>query len=1242
MKHPSLGRHGRRFLLCGGAASAALMSAGAVHSQSLGNDACGPLVEGVAICEPRDYPDGIHYGGEYPGDITVRLEDGTVVETDQGRPAVHVVTQGGAISIEGAGATLTTHNASGVAAYVEGAGDVRVKVGDVTAISDNTGTTLRGVDTWTDHGDTVIDVGHVRTSGDYATGISAGSVSGAIKIQAKSVETDGYMADGIFARSGGSIAINAGQIQTAGDESRGIVVDGGVGMISIKADSVVTAGFASDGVVATGGGLMVIDVKEIRGDGDYIWGVNAFNGVIDPSGQIISDYTGVSVGKIDLKGAHNIGVNLGSWAKAEAVIDDLTINGDFGIGAMVTGIEGARLMVGSARFTGENTGGLGAESDRDAYVSVGSLVSENGFGVLAYGKYGTAYVDAGSIDVGGHEAIGISAGSLEGGALVRARDVTTRGWKSVGIAATAFRGSVQVYAGGVTTFGDESSGILAAGKDVVVSVSGPVETSGLLSDGVRAVSTLGDAVVVASAGVTTRGDASHALRAVGRYGVTDIGAHDDVTTFGAASHGVFGGGESGDVRIAANRIVTSGEGSHGVNARTYYAELYQGMPETPSETLLNGDIDIRVVDVAVTGAGSIGISARGRGDANLLVGDVSSRHHLAIESDMIGDIALDLRGAARSELGSAVLLKGGNVDARISAGARIQGAVDGLLLTAGSRCVLPNPDDGKSPNPCPNPGDDEGYHNDPEKLQPILRDGEAAVNNAGVIVGGTGHAIRLTHGRLALTNTGRILGSLSLAGEDDRFDNAGLFEMSKDSDFGDGVDLLRNTGIVALAEGKVANILALRNLERFENAGLVDLRNGAIGDQLTISGDFAGQEGSTVALDIDLAKGVADRLVIGGAATGKTGLIFKGDYSVATLGGLDGLVVVETGAGSDADAFSLAPGAGDLGFVGHSLSYDAANRRYALHSAASAAAYRQVGLLQALDGVWTASSDLVGSQNVRSRDAAFDGSPQGGFWFAAQAGESNRDWDAAMVGGGDVDLGYSQDHQGAQFGYERVVSENVRAGVTAGYGQSSLDFSGSSDSFDVSSYNLGAYAGIVRGAVFANVLLKYDQHSAELTSTALTRKVDLDGSTWGLDVEGGYRLGKPTLFFEPLVALRWTTSKSDDLISGAQSLLFKDAEDLSGRLGFRLGGARALAGGDQLSFYGGATVVHSFGDDYHLTLASGNRQSVEAERVETWGQGVVGLSYRSERGLETFAEGQGDVGSGYDAMSARIGMRIRF
>jgi len=848
----------------------------------------------------------------------------------------------------------------------------------------------------------------------------------------------------------------------------------------------------------------------------------------------------------------------------------------------------------------------------------------------------------GTVDVGGVFVLGVGAGSIGGDATVIADDVTTRGYGSKAISAQAFLGAVRVEAGKVTTLGDNARAIDAYGKTVLVTTRGSIETTGSGSEGVLAATTFGDAQVITAGSVTTRGDFSTGVWALGRYGVADIRATGPITTAGEEAYGIRAGGESGEVRVVADRVVTSGNRADGIHARTRFVEIYAGQPDVSIPPPFTGDIDVRASSVAVTGAEAIGVSARGLRDARLLLGDVSSRQDLAIEADMIRNVALDLRGVARSERGTAVSLKGEGLDVVLGASARIEGAVDGLVLQAGARCLLPEPSDGRTPNPCPNPDDDYNFPGRPVLQQPVLAGGVATVANRGVIAGGSGHAIRQTHGRIALTNTGQILGSLSLAGADDRFDNAGLWEFTRDSDFGGGSDVVRNTGVVALSKAASPITVALRNLARFENAGLVDLRNGAIGDRLTVSGDFVGQAGSVVALDVDLAKGLADRIIIGGAATGSTILTFKGDASTATLGGLDGLIVVESGLGSSASAFTMADGAGDLGFVGHSLSYDAVTRRFALESKASAAAYRQVGLLQALDGVWSASTETVTAQAAALRDAALSGTPQGGVWFTLHGGESSRDWDVTATGGEGIGLDYDQTRQGGQFGYDRVFGGRVTAGVTAGYSRSTLEFDAAVDSVDVSSFNLGAYAGLTRGSAFLSALVKYDHHAAEITSEALTREVELDGSTWGVDVEAGYRFGDSGLFVEPLAAVRWSTGTADDLVSGAQTLAFDDAEDVSARLGFRVGGATTLSGGDRIRVYGGANVVHSFGDDYGITLVSGGRQSVEADRVETWGQGNLGVSYETARGLETFAEGQGEVGSGYDGLSARVGMRIRF
>ncbi len=117
---------------------------------------------------------------------------------------------------------------------------------------------------------------------------------------------------------------------------------------------------------------------------------------------------------------------------------------------------------------------------------------------------------------------------------------------------------------------------------------------------------------------------------------------------------------------------------------------------------------------------------------------------------------------------------------------------------------------------------------------------------------------------------------------------------------------------------------------------------------------------------------------------------------------------------------------------------------------------------------------------------------------------------------------------------------------------------------------------------------------------------------------------------------------ADDLVNGIQRIAYEDGEDLVALAGFRLGGGRALAGGSHLSFHGGVSVLHSTGDDHAVVLTAGESERLTAERVGTWGQGVFGVTWRSGAGLETFAEGQGDLGSDYDAFAGRVGLRLRF
>lgn len=1242
MTRPFMAGNGSRLALTAGVAAAALtLAAGQARAQVHPNDACGAPVDGVVTCSADNrYDNGVWYGGEMTTDVFIRLEDGVFIAPVDYRAGLHTVTQNAGITYDGAGASVTTRNATAVSALVEGAGDIFIRMGDVSAVSDGE-TGADGVATFNHEGTTVIEVDRVSTVGDYARGISAESLIGDITVRAGSVETRGAYAEGVVVSTDGAIRIDVGSVTTNGELALGVVADGGLGSIWITADTVDTTGFAADGVTAFGAGPIAVSVNQIRGEGDYVWGVRVGNGGFDADGNAYFGDTQISVGSINLVGDNNQGVHLDTLGSGFVSVGDISIEGANGAGVAVTADGGATVYVGSLQLSGENTVGVAiATRDGLALADVGSVTSDRGGGVVVQSEAGSAQANVRFADVGGDFTYGVAAASQSGNASARADEVVTRGYNAQALYVSSLFGSVQGVLGSAVTYGDISRGVFATGREARVTVTGAISTSGLASEGVLVRATSGDADVFAAGPVGTLGDQAVGLSVDSSYGATRVRTAGPVTTRGLEAHGIFGLGQHGDTLIAADSVVTSGDGADGIRARTRFEELQGG--DFPPPFAFDGDIEVSVRRVEVSGAGSMGVSARGLGDARLTVGDALAYDSFALDANMIGAARIDLHGTARSTLGTAISAQGESVALTIGAGARVEGGVDGLVLAAGARCVLPNTGQAGWVNPCPNPGYDQLPFETPFPPQPFGLGGVATVANAGVVVAGSGHAVRITDGALSLRNTGQIFGSLSTAGGDDRFENAGLWEIGRDSEFGGGVDLLVNTGVVRFGEGASPRAFVLRDLERFENAGLIDLRNGAIGDRLTVSGAFIGLSGSTVALDVDLAGSVADRIVIAGAAAGTTYLTLNGDYSQATLGTPQGIVVAEVGAGSSVGAFAMAEGEGDRGFVGHSLSYDADARRYALQTAASAAAYRQTGLLQALDSVWTSSADLWRSQAARTRDLGVSGDADGGFWFALQTGESSRDWTTETAGGDAVALDYRQDRQGAQFGYDRPINETLRLGVTGGYGRSTLEYRQSVDAFDVSTFSLGGYAAATRGRAFAGLLVKYDRHETDVASGALSREVELSGSSWGAEGEVGYRFGGAGLFVEPLGGLRWMRSSADDLTNGAQTLAFEDADDVALRLGLRVGGSTAMPGGGRLGFYGGAAVLRSFGDDYGLRLTSGETAWVETDRVETWGEGRFGVSYRNASGLETFAEGQADLGSDYDALSATVGMRVRF
>lgn len=1149
-------------------------------------DECGPLNAGVVECTAEDGPfdEGIAY--DAVGDLTISLEDGLVVDPEATFAGINVSATGGSVLVDGADADVVSTDASGLVAFAPD-GDLTIVLDDVTT----TGDYAHGIDTFTFFGDTNITVDTVNTDGAYALGIVAGSIGGGINVSANSINTKGYAADGVTVQSGGDINVEVGSI---------------------------------------------------TGEGDYVWGVNSTGGAY-VDGEVLEGNTTIDVGTIEISGDHAAGVIASSYGSVDVKVDEIRIDGDYGTGVAVIAMEDAFVEVGKATFTGDYSGGIVASSYGYASVKVGELTAENGGGVVAFGVDGGAYAKADKITVSGDYANGIQSVSSYGDAKLVVGEVSTDGIFAIAVNGDSAHGHVDIKAGKITTKGELAYGVRAFGATTSVEVTGPISTDGAYAAGILNSTTAGDAKVrVAS--IDTKGEDSHGMWITGRYGTADIVATGKIATAGDGAEGIRADGENGQVKLVANEVTTAGDDADGIRARTRYVEIFLGQPSEPNTTPFTGDIDIKAETVKVTGAGSIGVSARGLGQALVDVGTVSAVDALGVDVNVIKDAQLTVRKGVSSAESSAVRIEAEDITTSIASGATVQGGEHGLVLRAmGPRQVAPNPTDG-SPNPHPNPGDDVNWQ---DSEDPVAgSQGVATVTNAGAIKGGSGYAVLVQAGKIALTNSGTVEGAVLFGDGDDVFTNSGTFQLTKDSDFGAGNDLFKNSGTVKLGTANAAQTVRLLNLEKFENnGGLVDLRNGKAGDSVTLSGAYAASGNARVALDASHDPKANDKLVVQGAATGTTQVLLGIDAEDARLTGETAIGLIEVGNGSAANAFVLAAESQDIGLIRYGLDYDATARRYLLRGVAGAGVYRQLNGLEGAEGAWHSTADIWKSGMAAQRDALWAGQEgRSRLWgqFYHEGASRDATHEASGVGGSQsIDQSYEQRRTGGQIGFDIGSHQDEDGGflfgVTGGYGETKLRSETVAEKIRLETFNAGLYAGFTSGQFFGTLLAKYDAHKVRFDSAALEFNERVDGSTWGIEGEAGFRFGDSGFYLEPVASLAWTHTDIDDLEVLGQTLRFGGADGLRGKLGARLGGSSG-----SLLFHASAHAVHDFGDDYALRFVSGNEeQAVATERLGTFGQGRLGVSYLSPSGFELFLEGHGEMGGDYEGLGGSAGVRIR-
>jgi outer membrane autotransporter protein len=492
----------------------------------------------------------------------------------------------------------------------------------------------------------------------------------------------------------------------------------------------------------------------------------------------------------------------------------------------------------------------------------------------------------------------------------------------------------------------------------------------------------------------------------------------------------------------------------------------------------------------------------------------------------------------------------------------------------------------------------------------LITTGTLNATLGGLVNTGIVDAQGLIRGNIANTGSGAftVTGPLSAGGGNFLNGNGAILNVGANI-FND-IGTLTNSvgGIVNLAGGTIgaittvnAGTLNARGLSTINgaltNSGLINLQNAVAGDRLTVTGNFTGSAGSTIALDINARTGIADQIVINGSATGSTTLnvagltpgnpftigpnlvVVQGATSlnafvlgnvvnVGTL--LEVLVALPNGAGLSFAPATIASSTGLSGSVATTAAQTASHisndavfdRMSSLHNsirggsslgaAGPATAYAQE----------FAKDDPIGPF---VRDAASPGSfggPKPAAWIKGFGDYEQRDGQASFSFAGanfTSNLGYRQGTGGVMAGVDAVWSglataaDGLVLGLLGGYTDSRVELRDSPTTQVFSGPSVGAYGTYLLGNWFFDALFKVDLLSLDFSSPGLSQSAN--PTNYNLAANAGYKFDLLNGYYvEPTAGLEYVRTNFDHTTAlTATTVALNNGDAIRAHAGARLG-----------------------------------------------------------------------------------------
>jgi len=1047
----------------------------------------------------------------------------------------------GASVIVGAGGNVTGTGASGISAAAS-VGTVSVTTAANTTV---TGSAGNGINAVAPGAVTVDPDGNVSGS---TNGINAVSQNGLVTVTTLAGTTiTGTNDDGINAEAQvtGNVVVTALSAVTGNDT--GIDANAVSGTVNVTTGVAAVIANAGTGIAATASGAVTV------GTGGNVTGTGG-DGIlaISQNGNVTVTTAGAA-GTL-VSGTGGVGIFANAVNTGNVDVDAQTAVTGSGVGISANATSGTvEVTTGAAAVVGQN--GSGIEATASGLITVGTggnVTGTNGYGIIAVSQTGGVNVTtngaAGTL-VSGLRDNGIDAEALGSGNVDVEVHTAVTG-RANGINASATSGTVEVTTDTAAILGQLGHGINATASGLVT-----VGTGGNVTGiaGINAVAQNGNVNVTTNgaAGTLISGTASAGIFANAAVtGNTDVDVHTAVT---GATNGIDANATSGTVEVTTDTAAITGNAGDGIQATA------------------SGNATVQTKG-NVTGTGGSGINAQSTAGGNVQV------------TTNLADPLVPATVVTGTAGAGILAVSTGAGTVTIVNDTFTKGAVTGIDAVSGT--------------------------------------GAIQITNTRVIANTSNLesdlAIRTVGGPTTIDNNtnGGIIGRVETSASNDTLNNRFFWLTNGTSDFGGGANDAVNNFYYIFAGNQTgaSETTTFDGLENLNNNALghIQLIDQAAGDGsnftdlLRTSGNYNGNGGD---LGVDAFLGgpgsFADVLSVGGNVTGVTE-IFVNDTN-AGPGGFNpnGILVAHADGTTTAADFVLANGPIDKGLFFYDLLFNAAAGDHLLVGLPDREVFETLAAVSSSQEIWRESADAWSTRQENLRDVLAtrqvvtgvadpavveDDRPMGSLWVSALGSWAERDNDASfsiLNGSFEFDTSYKQDIYGmvggADFRADMGGDSSMLFGVMGGYVDSKLNFDESSTSIDTSGATLGAYASLMNGGFFANVLFKADLLNMDYTAGSLATddNDDANVTTWGVRGDLGYRFGD-SLFVEPMLSVDGISTKIDEFTIGGVDIDAGTNESFRGGAGLRAG-----YGGDSVRASATARVWNVFSTDNEVEILAG-------------------------------------------------------